>query len=271
MDRGIFTVDVEDWYHPLIKDSRGWAGLEDRVVIGTELLLDLLAATGNTATFFVLGVVAERHPELVQRILAEGHEVGTHGHEHLSLKSIGPQEFERDLHASLEALARAGAGDVVSFRAPYFSLDTETLWSLPSLLKAGIRNDSSVFPLMTGYYGDKRMPNHPVRFGDLREYPITLPECRGWRVPVTGGFYCRLFPASWTVRGIRSILLAGEIPVFYIHPWELDPDQPRFEPSSSFLGFRHYLRLDSTLATLESVLSECSWRSIVEIAGVSSA
>jgi polysaccharide deacetylase family protein (PEP-CTERM system associated) len=245
--------------------------MEDRVAIGTELLLDLLATTGNTATFFVLGAVADSHPELVRRILADGHEVGSHGHEHLSLKSIQPWEFERDLDASLEALARAGASEVVSYRAPYFSLDTKTLWSIPTLLKAGIRNDSSIFPLMTGYYGDKRMPNHPVRLGELREYPITLPEFRGWRVPITGGFYCRLFPASWTVRGIRSILLAGNLPVFYIHPWELDPDQPRFEPSSRFLGFRHYLRLDSTIATLERILSECSWGSIAEIAGTSSA
>jgi polysaccharide deacetylase family protein (PEP-CTERM system associated) len=264
---GIFTVDLEDWFHPLVKDPRGWDQFEDRVAIGTHRLLDLLASTHSTATFFVLGWVALRNPELIAAILAAGHEVGTHGHHHLSLKRLELSGFERDLDASLRALERVGAPSVTAYRAPYFSLDASTRWAARSLSARGIRIDSSMFPLKTGYYGDRRLPNTPFQLDGLTEHPITLPEYLGLRVPLTGGFYCRFFPSALTVSGVSRVAARGAVPMFYIHPWELDPDQPRIKPQSRFLEFRHYLRLDRTESTILTVLRQCRWRSLSDVAG----
>ncbi|MDQ4068253.1 MAG: polysaccharide deacetylase family protein [Actinomycetota bacterium] len=255
---GVFTVDVEDWYHPLRRDPATWHGLEDRIWVGTEILLALLAATGNQATFFVLGDVAERHPELVRTILAEGHEVGSHGHTHQPLTSLTPGEFRDDLQRSLEALSAGGAQTVRSFRAPYFSLEPGTHWALEILADQGIQFDSSIFPLKTGYYGHTASPNRPYLLGSVVEVPIALPTVANIRLPLTGGFYSRFFPRSCIVAAVRRARARRDSPVYYIHPWELDPGQPRI-PASRFLLFRHYLRLGTTEATVQSVLGIGRW------------
>jgi polysaccharide deacetylase family protein (PEP-CTERM system associated) len=256
---GFFTVDVEDWYHPLVKDPAAWAPLEDRIVPACDRLLRLLAETGNRGTFFVLGWLAERHPELVRAILAGGHEVGCHGHHHLSLRGLDPARFRNDLRASLRALRAAGATEVVSYRAPYFSLDDRTRWALPILEAEGIRIDSSLFPLGTGYYGRRGAPGRPHRFGPLLEFPISLPAVAGQRLPLTGGFYARFFPRSWILWAVARQIARGEAPVFYVHPWELDPAQPRLR-AGRFLTYRHYLHLDRTEATVRALLARHRWR-----------
>ena len=260
---GLFTVDVEDWYHPMIKDPARWAGFEDRIGPPTLALLELLESTGNRGTFFVLGCVAERHPELVQRILQGGHEVGTHGQNHLSLQWIDADRFRADLARSLDVLRDAGARDIVSYRAPYFSLNPTTAWALPILAEHGIRIDSSVFPLSTGYYGQGGSANRPHRLGPLFEFPIVLPTLAGLRVPLSGGFYSRFFPTGWTVAGQEQVRRLGEEPMFYIHPWELDPGQPRINVGH-FLTFRHYLRLDRTRNMIAAVLRHGRWRTVRE-------
>lgn len=258
---GVFTVDVEDWYHPLLRDPGRWAGLEDRISIGTERLLALLGEGGHQATFFVLGDVAARHPELVRAILDAGHEVGSHSHLHRPLTTLSPAEFGDDLRRSLDALASAGANDVVSFRAPYFSLDSRMSWALEILTENGIRIDSSIFPLGTGYYGDRTSPNEPHELGPLTEVPIALPVVAGLRLPLAGGFYARFFPPGWTLAAVRRLRAQRQTPVFYIHPWELDACQPRIEVSR-FLAFRHYLRLSRTEETVRTVLATGPWTSI---------
>jgi len=259
----MFTVDVEDWFHPLVKDPSGWEQFEDRIERSTDLLLSLLAESDNRGTFFVLGWVAERHPGLVRRILDGGHEVGCHGHHHLSLGRIDPGQFRDDLRRSLAALRSAGARDVVSFRAPYFSVNRSTEWALPILAEHGLRIDSSIFPLKLGYYGQHAAPNTPHRLGSVMEYPITLPEVAGVRMPMTGGFYSRFFPADWTLFGVRRVLDAGGVPMFYVHPWELDPEHPRLRVGR-FLTFRHYLRLERTQEIVRALLRRFRWRSIRE-------
>ena len=260
---GLFTVDVEDWYHPMIKDPAAWAGLEDRIGPPTVALLELLESTGNRATFFVLGCIAERHPELVRRILQGGHEVGTHGQNHLSLQGIDADRFRADLVRSLDVLREAGARDIVSYRAPYFSLNPSTAWALPILAEHGIRIDSSVFPLRTGYYGHGASANRPHRLGPLLEFPIVLPTIAGFRLPLSGGFYSRFFPASWTVAGQEQVRRSGREPMFYIHPWELDSRQPRIKVGR-FLTFRHYVRLDRTRDMITEVLRRGRWRTLRE-------
>jgi polysaccharide deacetylase family protein (PEP-CTERM system associated) len=260
---GLFTVDVEDWFHPLIKDPAGWDACEDRIERPTYRLLEILEETGNRGTFFVLGWVAERHPQLVRAIESAGHEVGCHGHHHLSLAHIGPDRFRDDLRRALDALGTAGARQVVSFRAPYFSIDHRTEWALPILAEHGLRVDSSLFPLKLGYYGHRGSPNLPHRRGEMFEFPITLPELAGCRVPVTGGFYSRFFPTSWSVAGARRVAERGAEPMFYVHPWELDADQPRLRVGR-FLTWRHYLRLERTEPVVGAILRGAKWRSLRE-------
>jgi len=260
---GLFTVDVEDWYHPLVKDPGRWASLEDRIWPSTLALLEALESAGQHGTFFVLGCVADRHPDLVRRILAGRHEVACHGYDHLSLQWIDPARFRADLSRALDALRAAGAKEIVSFRAPYFSLNQTTAWALPILAEHGIRIDSSVFPLRTGYYGDRSAANLPHWRDSVYEFPITLPSFGGVRLPLTGGFYSRFFPPGWTFAGVERVRRAGAEPMFYIHPWELDVDHPRIAVGR-FLTFRHYLRLERTREILSGLLARGSWRSLRE-------
>jgi polysaccharide deacetylase family protein (PEP-CTERM system associated) len=256
---GMFTVDVEDWYHPLEKSPDRWVQFEDRVESSTDRLLRLLAETNSKATFFVLGHVAERHPELVAKIAACGHEIGTHGHFHQSLEWLDPLQFRDDLRTSLRALHGAGAKEVISYRAPYFSLSEKTAWALPILAEEGIRIDSSMFPLWTGTYGSGAVPNNPHRRGSILEVPVILPTFGRFRIPLSGGFYCRLFPSSLTTAGMGRVLATGSHPLFYIHPWELDPGQPWFW-GDRFRTLRHYFRLGKTERLIRQVLKLLEWR-----------
>jgi polysaccharide deacetylase family protein (PEP-CTERM system associated) len=267
---GILTVDVEDWHHAMVKDPARWDDYEDRVVAPTLRLLDLFAAAGATATFFVLGHVAERHPELVRRIRDDGHEVACHGHHHLSLEWLDAPAFEADLVRALEAIDRAGGERVTAYRAPYFSLNARTAWAEPVLARHGIVADSSVFPLKFGYYGQNGTPNVPHRRGGLDEFPITLPELLGQRLPLTGGFYMRFFPAGWTSWAVRRVQRAGHTPMFYLHPWEIDPGQPRIAVGR-FLTLRHYLGLDRAEAKLVRLLREHPWKSLRDVRAAAAA
>ena len=264
---GIFTVDVEDWYDPL-----DGAALETqpecRAHIGTERLLDLLDRHSTRATFFVLGTVADRQPWLVEMIAARGHEIGSHGHHHERLHGLGARAFRDDLLRSIDTLQRAGAPTVRSYRAPYFSLDAETQWAVPALAEAGIRVDSSVFPMRTGRYGVRAssVPRivEALRGSGIVELPISLPHVGPFSVPLAGGFYCRLFPPTWTLAALQHVAARGT-PVFYIHPWELDPSQPRVA-LRHFAAFRHYLRLRATANVVDRVLGSMPWMSAGEFA-----
>jgi polysaccharide deacetylase family protein (PEP-CTERM system associated) len=255
---GYFTVDVEDWFQSLEEDPRLWDGFEDRIVGPTTRLVELLRNSGSTATFFVLGYTAERHPELVQSILGAGHEIGTHGHFHRPIHDLGPNAFRQDLRRSLRALREAGATDVVSFRAPYFSLPRAASWARTVLADEGIMIDSSVFPLRNGSYGMQRAANFPSRWGPLWEFPLTLPTYARLRLPLSGGFYSRFFPLSWTLGGIGRVRASGHRPLFYVHPWELDPDQPRHS-GPRFRTARHYHRIRHGEGIVTKVLAECRW------------
>jgi len=255
---GILTVDVEDWHHSLIKDPEQWDRYEDRIVAPTERLLALFAAAGARATFFVLGHVADRHPDLVKRIRDGGHEVACHGYHHLSLEWLDAARFESDLVRALDAIARAVEERVTAFRAPYFSLNARTAWAEPVLTRHGITADSSLFPLRLGYYGERNAPNLRHRRAQLEEFPITLPELFGQRLPFTGGFYMRFFPAAWTLWAVRRVRQSGAPPMLYLHPWEIDPDHPRIAVGR-FLTLRPYYGLARTERTLDRLLREHPW------------
>lgn len=259
LSSGFFTIDVEDWYQSLEENPNRWSAFEDRITAPTLRLLDLLRRSGASATFFVLGFIAERHPELVAGILREGHEVGTHGHFHRPVHTLTPEAFRADLRRSLRALHEAGAKDVVSFRAPYFSLPRAGAWARHILADEGIVIDSSVFPLGNASYGVSRGPNAPGRWGPIWEFPLTLPVVLGRRLPISGGFYSRFFPLRWTIGGTRAVLNSGLHPMFYVHPWELDPHQPRYQ-GPRFRTARHYHRLHRTDEIVSKTLRVCEWK-----------
>ena len=215
------------------------------------------------ATFFVLGWVADRFPDLVREVERAGHEIGTHGYAHRLLTYMTPEEFRADLMRSLEVLARTATQPVLGFRAPSFSLTAETLWAVKILQEAGLRYDSSVFPV--GFHPDYGMVDaelepHPLAEG-LIELPMGVVEVLGRRVPCSGGGYFRLFPYELTRRLMRRCNAQGRSVMFYLHPWELDPGQPRIPGMSWSTRFRHYNNLERTEERLERLLGDFSFTS----------
>ena len=264
--RCALTVDLEDWFHGLDLPRSGWAGLESRVVAATTDLLALLAAHEARATFFVLGRVAEACPELVGRILAAGHEVGSHGHDHQFVYRQAPAEFARDLERSLGALDRAGAPPIRAYRAPYFSITRRSLWALDALVAAGIEVDSSIMPAPNPRYGipDAPLGPHLIETAAGRpilEAPVSCLGLGPLRVPFAGGFYLRFFPRAAVRALVRRTLGAGRPVVLYLHPWELDPEQPRLTLPGRLAATRYH-RLGSTAGKLASLLGAFAWTTL---------
>jgi polysaccharide deacetylase family protein (PEP-CTERM system associated) len=230
--RIILTVDVEDYYmSPESIPESEWEGYEDRIEIGMERLLELLAATGHAATFFFLGWIAERHPELVRRTAEAGHEIATHTWDHRSVYRLEPDEFRESLRRSLEILEQASGQKVVSHRAPEFSLRRDQQWMWDVLAEEGIRYDSSVNPVVTYLYGERGAPRTPYSIPatphPVVEVPPSAIEALGKRLPVPGGGILRALPLAYTHWAIRRYVREGHPAVVYVHPWEFDPDHPR--------------------------------------------
>ncbi len=230
----IFTVDLEDWYctgavAPAVSRS-DWRKCESRVRIGTELLLELLERKGIEGTFFVLGYVAEREPELVREIAERGHEIATHGYAHRSLEEMFPEEFRDDLLRSIDLLTSITGREVRGFRAPNFSLTEKTAeWATEIIRSCNLLYDSSVFPASLhprhNFTGETSLI-HSLPNG-LIEAPVSCVEFCGIRLPATGGAYFRQAPFGLSAGLIERCRRFGSPALFYIHPWELDPGQPR--------------------------------------------
>jgi polysaccharide deacetylase family protein (PEP-CTERM system associated) len=267
---GALSIDVEEWFcahnlsPPLLR--RDWGRCESRVERSMDRLLDLLDATDSRATFFLLGWVMERQPQLAAEILRRGHEVATHGYDHRALTSMNAEEFERDLTRCLELHAHQHAGGVCGYRAPSFTLTEATRWAIPVLERLGMRYSSSVFPIR-GHpvYGMPGAPLTPWRIGDrLTEVPLTVAQWAGLRIPCAGGAYFRLLPFPFTLALLRSVRREGRLINFYLHPWEIDAEQPRvtipFQKS-----VRHYHNLHRTEERLRQLLGEFRFTSIKEL------
>jgi len=259
------SVDLEDWFcvynlSRLIRYS-DWDQYESRVERNTVRLLELFRRHRVKATFFVLGWVADRFPDLVKEVVHQGHEIGTHGYSHRLLTFMQPEEFRVDLQRSLEALATASSQKVSGFRAPSFSLTPKTLWAADILKESGLRYDSSVFPVrFHPDYGfpDAELGPHQLRDG-LTELPMSVAELVGRRIPCCGGGYFRLYPYAMTRWLMRKCNGQGRPVVFYLHPWEIDSDQARVEGLSWSQRFRHYNNLSKTEERLERLLEDFSF------------
>ena len=261
------SVDVEDWFcvHNLSRliPYADWDKCESRVERSTTRLLDLFGKHQVEATFFVLGWVADRFPDLVREIERRGHEVATHGYSHRLLTFMQPEEFRADLQRSLEVLARTTSQVVRGFRAPSFSLTKQTLWAVDILRESGIQYDSSVFPV--AFHPDYGIPDAdlgPHRLAEgLTELPMGVAEVLGRRVPCSGGGYFRLYPYALTRALMRRCNQQGRPVMFYLHPWEADPGQPRVAGLSWSKRFRHYNNLDRTEERLEWLLNDFAFTS----------
>lgn len=256
----VLTIDLEDWFHPLEPDPSRWDALPRRAEAATDGLLRVLAEEGARATFFVLGDVARHSPRLLERILAGGHEVGTHGMEHRFVYRQTPAAFADDLDRSLRLISSITGARVDAYRAPYFSITRASEWALDVLRDHGIVHDSSIFPVRNHRYGIPRAPRLPYRVRPgLWEWPIsTFPTPLG-NLPFAGGAYFRLLPEAVVRAAFRALRRRGEPVLFYLHPWEVDPGQPRMRTRSPLLDFRHYHGLRGTMDRLRRLLREAAW------------
>jgi polysaccharide deacetylase family protein (PEP-CTERM system associated) len=265
--RNVMSVDVEDWFcvHNLSRliPYADWDKCESRVERSTTRLLDLFGKHRVEATFFVLGWVADRFPDLVREIERRGHEVATHGYSHQLLTFMKPEDFRADLQRSLVVLARTTSQEVRGFRAPSFSLTKKTLWAVDILRESGIQYDSSVFPVaFHPDYGIADADLRPHRLAEgLTELPMGVAEVLGRRVPCSGGGYFRLYPYAVTRALMRRCNQQGRPVMFYLHPWEADPEQPRVAGLSWSKRFRHYNNLDRTEERLEWLLNDFAFTS----------
>ena len=229
------------------------------MVDSTNRLLDVFEQHEVKATFFVLGWVARKHPSLVQRIEEKGHEIGSHSYWHHLVYRQSPKEFREDLRASIEAISDATGQIVRSYRAPSFSITSECQWAFEVLAEEGIEFDSSVFPVRHDRYGipsaSRMIHRVETDSGDIWEFPLTTKRLGGVSLPIAGGGYFRLYPVAWTNRWLQEVNNRFEQPfVFYIHPWELDCQQPRLKIRSRLSRFRHYLNLEHTQRKLDCLL-----------------
>ncbi len=287
------TIDVEDYFqvHALSGVIRPgeWEAFEPRVERNTQRILELLAEAGCKATFFVLGWVAERFPGLVKAIDGEGHEVASHGSEHQLASGQSQEEFRRDVRRSKEVLEGTTGRPVVGYRAPTYSITESNLWALSVLAEEGYKYDSSVFPVHHDSYGVPSAPRAPFKVdaeeakasrlpkldtqasvcggedgfrigpGEILEVPVSTVRLLGQNLPISGGGYFRILPYAVVRWGLKRINREEGPFVFYIHPWEIDPDQPRVKGLPWRSRFRHYTNLKKTEARFVKLLSEFSF------------
>lgn len=266
------TIDVEDYFQvsamePYVARA-DWDRVTPRVENNTHRILDMLAAHDTRATFFTLGWVAERFPDLLRRMVAEGHEVASHGWSHVRVVNQNPEEFRADVIRTKALLEDVTGQRVRGYRAASYSIGRDNLWALDVLDETGHDYSSSIFPIHHDLYGmpeAPRFPFHPEGLS-LLEIPVTTVMIGERKLPFSGGGWFRLLPYAafrWALRRVNS--KDGKSAVFYFHPWEIDPEQPRQKGISARTRFRHYLNLSRTEARLNRLLDEFRWGRMDEV------
>ncbi len=260
------TIDVEDYFQvsafEKAIDPASWDTYESRVVDNTKLLLDILCDRGVNATFFIVGWIAERYPKMVRMICDQGHEIACHSYMHRKVYDLGPKSFMADTIRAKSTLEDIIGDPVIGYRAPSYSITRKSLWALDILAELGFEYDSSIFPTYHDNYGIPDAPRfaYTLPKQQMTEYPISTLQFMGKNVPVSGGGYFRLFPYAVTRKALKRINEKERQPfVFYLHPWEVDPDQPRVRNSSPLSRFRHYINLKSTRDKFQRLLDDFSF------------
>jgi polysaccharide deacetylase family protein (PEP-CTERM system associated) len=268
------SVDVEDWFQvgafETVIDRNDWDELDQRVERNTDAVLDLFAKANVKATFFTLGWVAKRFPELIRRIAADGHEIASHGWDHKRVFLMTPDEFRADLRKSRTAIETASGTRISGYRAPSFSIDQRTPWAHAILAAEGFDYSSSVAPVVHDHYGWPEAPRfafHPVSESSFVELPVTTARLGGRVIAAGGGGFFRLLPyrfSRWAIAQVNN--QDGRPAIFYFHPWEIDPDQPRVENAPLRSRVRHYSRLGAMRGKLVRLLADFDWGRIDKIA-----
>ncbi|KQZ39281.1 polysaccharide deacetylase [Massilia sp. Root1485] len=265
--RNAMTCDVEDYFQvsafaPYI-DRASWPARECRVEANMDRILGLFERHGVRATFFTLGWIAERYPQVVKRIVAAGHELASHGYGHLRASDQTRAEFANDIRSAKALLEDIGGQAVLGYRAPSFSIGRDNLWALDELLDAGYRYSSSIYPVVHDHYGMPEAPRfafYPNGTDGLLEIPITTVQLMGRNLPAGGGGYFRLLPyalSRWMMTKVNRE--DGQPALFYFHPWEVDPGQPRPEGLGAKARFRHYINIDRMERRIESLARDFAW------------
>lgn len=266
-----FSIDFEDWYQGLEIPMPQWGAFERRISAVTERLLAILDGAGVRSTFFVLGRLAEEHPDVVRRLADEGHEIATHGYSHTLIYRQDPATFREEMRRAIGIVEDLTGRKVKGHRAPFFSITRESLWALDVLADEGIEYDSSIFPVRNYRYGivsaELWPHNLEVDGHELIEAPLSVWRLGRLNVPVGGGAYFRIFPYEVTRRALRAIEAEGRPIVFYLHPWELDPDHPRIDLPRR-IAATHYFNLRSTEAKLKRLLRDFEFAPLGEVLGL---
>jgi polysaccharide deacetylase family protein (PEP-CTERM system associated) len=268
--RNIFTVDLEDWFHANYRPvDRSEAVRSSTLAAPTRKLLELLRRHDSRATFFCLGEAAAMHPGLIREIAAQGHEIASHSFDHELIYSRPRAEFESDLDKVTSILVGITGARPLGYRAPSWSVDRQrTPWFWEALESRGYKYSSSLFPLKTFLYGDSGAPRFRHRVGRLQEIPPSTIEWMGRRMAFSGGFYLRFFPAWFLRFSTRQLNGQGEPAIFYIHPREVEPGQPRIAGLNARERFIHYCGIAGTMAKLEKMLQIAKTSSIREYYGI---
>ena len=273
------TVDVEDYFHASAFDrgvSRAsWDLLETRVVQNTRRLLEMFSAHGVRGTFFVLGWVAEKFPSLIRDISAAGHELASHGYHHQLVYLLTPSQFREDIRRSKATIEHIAGVPVRGYRAPSFSIVKQSLWALNVLIEEGFSYDASIFPVRHDRYGIADAPRHAHMIqrasGSILELPSSTVRVGQTNYPIAGGGYFRLFPYAMTKWGIAQVNTADQQPVvLYIHPWEVDLEQPRL-PASMTTQVRHHVGMATTIGKLHRVMEDFAFAPVREVIGARAA
>ena len=266
------TCDVEDYFQVSAfsqhVDRASWEKLECRIPRNIDRILERLFESGAKATFFTLGWVAREHPEVIRRIVAAGHEIASHGMDHTRVWQQSAGEFRGDALTARRLLEDVAGVPVVGYRAASWSIDSRTPWAHEMLAEAGYKYSSSIYPISHDHFGMPEAPTSPfvVDESEILEIPASVVRLLGRNVPAAGGGYFRLFPLQFSIWLIKRIQMAGNSPfVFYFHPWEMDPDQPKVKGVPAKARFRHYLNLRKFDSRLQALLEHFKWGRIDDI------
>ena len=271
--RNAMTIDVEDYFqvsafaNQITRES--WPTRECRVEANIDKILQLLANANVHATFFTLGWIAERYPAMVRRIVAGGHELASHGFGHLRATDQTREQFQLDITSSKSLLEDIGGQAVIGYRAPSFSIGAGNLWALDVLFEAGYRYSSSIYPIAHDHYGMPEAPRfafYPNGLDGLLEIPVSTVQLMHKNLPAGGGGYFRFFPyavSKWLIHHVNAT--DRQPAIFYFHPWELDPEQPRQQGVGLKTQFRHYVNLSRTEARLNDLIVDFKWGRMDEI------
>lgn len=271
--KNAMTIDVEDYFQvgaveDVILPSQ-WEQMEPRVEANTDKILQLFDDHNATATFFTLGWIAERFPQVVKRIVDQGHELASHGTMHQRASSQTREEFKADVGGAKRLLEDISGKPILGYRAPSFSFTKDNLWVYDVLAEEGYKYSSSVYPVVHDHYGIPDAPRFKyMTDSGIEEIPLSTLPLFGKNLPISGGGYFRLYPYALTRWALQRFSQNEQEPyIFYLHPWEVDPNQPKMEGLSAKSRFRHYLNLSRVEGRLKQMMTDFQWSSMAELYG----